>query len=151
MTARGFRSALYGNGVTDGLTRLVDRVDDAKDESIRVLALTLVRQTKIFLSFPGRGRVYGNHVASAPGHPPAVDMGQLHGSIQMERLGHGHYAVGTNDEKAPWLEFGTVGPEYTGGRILARPFLRPAFKSVELWWKREISARLRRAGSGGGR
>lgn len=79
------------------------------------------------LSQPGRGREYrrGNvtHRASAPGDPPAVDTGRLRGSIGVQRIGDGHYRVGTNVDYAPLLEFGRRNQK-------ARPFLRPALEKV---------------------
>lgn len=99
----------------------------------------IVNQLRLDLSQPGRGRVYTTyfwtdevgrvhpgrervpHVASAPGDPPAVDTGQL-------RASYGHHAertpdggmvtIGTADEKAKFLEFGT-------SRMEPRPHLRP--------------------------
>lgn len=79
------------------------------------------------LSQPGRGREYrrGNvtHRASAPGDPPAVDTGRLRQSLGVQRIGNGHYRVGTNVEYAPLLEFGTR-------QMAARPFMRPAAERV---------------------
>jgi phage gpG-like protein len=157
----GFRSERLGGRTVNAseaarpLLELVDRVHEAKRQSLRLLALTLVRQIKITLSFPGRGRIYRRgrrrHQASAPGQPPAVDRGQLRNSIAMEELPNGAIRVGTNDVKAPWLEFGTMGPEYTGGHIAPRPFMRPALAAVRLWWQGTITATLQRAARRRGR
>ena len=103
----------------------------------------------------GRGGKAVFHHASAPGFPPAVDFGQLIGSISTNfswvNIGKGRVTgtalpedgvskpiagrselvgvVGTGVEEGRWraLEYGTV----KAGRnrnvtILARPFLRPA-------------------------
>lgn len=67
----------------------------------------------------GHGMTYGTHVASAPGEPPAVDMGHLKGSGFI-RKGRGIRIVGFSAEYAAHLEFGTV-------KMSARPFLLPAF------------------------
>jgi HK97 gp10 family phage protein len=69
------------------------------------------------------GERYGNHTASAPGQPPAIDTGRLVGSVfstGVERIG-GDLAVrvGTNTEYAIYLEQGTE-------RMAARPFIAPA-------------------------
>lgn len=99
----------------------------------------LVNELRLVLSTPGTGRVYVTffftdaagrvhpighrppHHASAPGSPPAVDTGRL-------RASYGHsvnhstlfdeLSIGTGDEKAPWLEFGT-------SKMAPRPHLRP--------------------------
>jgi phage gpG-like protein len=147
----GFRSQRFGANAGGALTALLNEAHVAKDKSLAVLAATLVRQVKLYLSFPGKGREYRRgkkrvHVASAPGHPPAVDTGKLRGSIATERLGPAQYRVGTNVEYASYLEFGTVGPEHTGGHVLPRPFFRPALKSVRLWWNGKIASDLRDAG-----
>lgn len=79
------------------------------------------------LGHPGTGRRYkrGNrtHTASAPGKSPAVDTGRLRQSIGVQKVGEGHYRVGTNVEYAPYLEFGTR-------RMAARPFMRPALEQL---------------------
>lgn len=69
------------------------------------------------------GRVYGTHVASAPGEAPALDMGVLAGSIQVQPLGPALAAVFTNQEYAVHLEFGTT-------RMAARPAWVPAAEEV---------------------
>lgn len=91
-------------------------------ETLDIVGVVLVNEIKIQLSQAGAGRVYGRHQASAPGDPPAVDTGQLRNSIISETgedsLGP-YVDVGSNLEKAEWLEFGTSNME-------ARPFMRPA-------------------------
>jgi phage gpG-like protein len=199
--ASGFRSVGYGNDVTRGLTALVNRVHDARQAALPALALLLVRQIKITLSQPGRGRVYlrnaavreaggrlrsattgrfvnhrarlfldhagrvrnyrgrfltkhgaGRHVASRPGDPPAVDTNALRGSISWEWDGP-NVRVGSDMEKAAWLEYGTVGPEFAGGRIKPRPFMRPSVERVRplvaavLRSHYEIIGRLGRSGA----
>lgn len=80
----------------------------------------------------GRGRTYRlsnptrEHRASAPGDPPATDLGMLAASINWA-LGEdakGLFAVvGSGLTKARWLELGT---RY----MAARPFLRPALRKA---------------------
>lgn len=64
----------------------------------------------------------GRHVASAPGEPPAVDLGNLRGSIAWEWIGK-NIRVGTNVIYALWLEFGA---RLKHGVLLPRPFMRTA-------------------------
>jgi hypothetical protein len=118
-----------------------------KDRSVAALGLLFVRQVKLELSKPGKGRIYvrgarrnargqfrgRRHQASAPGAPPAVDLGRLRGSMDMERMGWAHVRVGTNVEYAPHLE-----PPAT----LNRPFMRTALATVQAAWKRRIATDL---------
>lgn len=60
------------------------------------------------------------HVASAPGQPPAVDTGRLRASIDSVRpSGEPRVLIGTPFDYAAYMEFGTK-------RIKPRPFFRPA-------------------------
>lgn len=171
----GFRSATGVDPAT-GLRSLVDRVHRAREAAIPALAIALVREIKITLSQPGRGRVYlrthvrrlasgrfrsttsgrfasrksflsldlagrvhdyrgrfatkhgkNRHVASAPGDPPAVDTGNLRGSISWEWVGK-NARVGTPVDYAPGLELGTLGH---GGHIAPRPFMRPSVERLK--------------------
>jgi hypothetical protein len=72
------------------------------------------------LSTPGRGKLYGDHHASAPGDPPAVDDGGLRSSVAYER---DTKRVGVNKDYAAPLEFGT-------GTIEPRPFMEPTAREV---------------------
>jgi HK97 gp10 family phage protein len=78
---------------------------------------------KISLQAVKHGRRYGKHVASAPGEPPATDIGALANSIRTELVtetpGYVEAQVATNMVYAPILEEG-------GSYIKARPFFRPA-------------------------
>lgn len=52
-----------------------------------------------------------------------VDTGRLRQSIGLQKIGEGHYRVGTNVTYAPYVEFGTR-------RTRAQPFMRPALEAV---------------------
>lgn len=86
------------------------------------------------------------HVASAPGDPPAVDTGNLRGSISWERVRQGR-RVGTNAEYAD-LEFGirNAGRSRTV-HIAPRPYFRPAIRKVEGTLGVILVGALRRAGA----
>lgn len=107
-------------------------------------ALELERSIKLELSMPGTGRTYKKgkhvHIASAPGHPPAVDTGILRETIGHETVG-GVMRVGSPLEKAPGLEFGTVEE---GGFIAPRPFMRPALEKVTDKMTDAVVVQLRR-------
>lgn len=63
---------------------------------------------------PKHGKRYGTHIASAPGESPAVDSGNLTGSIDIVQANTLEAKIGTPVEYAPYLEEGT-------SRMAARP------------------------------
>ncbi|HEY1011348.1 MAG TPA: hypothetical protein VGE07_01505 [Herpetosiphonaceae bacterium] len=71
------------------------------------------------MSGPKSGTVYGEHQASAPGEPPAIDLGDLANSGSAVMVGPTTAEITFAAPHAPHLEFGTVHVE-------ARPFLTPA-------------------------
>jgi hypothetical protein len=75
---------------------------------------------------PGKGKSAGyfKRVSSAPGEAPAVQSGDLFGHINMEKLGHQAFAVGTDLKHGAWMEVGV--PKGIATRIKPRPYLRPA-------------------------
>lgn len=112
-----------------GIERTVGNLrfwQEKKKTALRALiaeyALRIEKDVKESLSGPGSGRRYGNHVASAPGEPPATDTGRLRASIRSDLTDLADYVarVGTNLKYARFLELGT-------SKMLARPFLQPAF------------------------
>jgi phage gpG-like protein len=129
------------------LLRLEATVHAAKLKVVVGVALILVGAIKLELSKPGtgklrrRGKIVKGKVgrsgksarrsdiskldrASAPGEPPAVDTGVLRNSINFEIQEFGKVVVGTANEYAEPLEFGTHA-------ILPRPFMRPALANVK--------------------
>ena len=95
------------------------------------VAVLLEKLIKEELSKPGSGRIYKRggrtHQASAPGEPPAVDLGDLRRSIGREQV-EDTWRVGTGLARAAALEF---GHRYKDGRVLApRPYMRPAVKRL---------------------
>jgi HK97 gp10 family phage protein len=67
---------------------------------------------------------YRYHRASAPGEAPAVDLGNLKGSISAEMTGETTAVVGVSAEYGIPLEYGTR-------KIAKRPFARPAVEQEE--------------------
>ena len=65
------------------------------------------------------------HTASAPGDPPAWDTGTYSGSwgVDESKARQGEVSVFTNDQRAPWLEFGTLN-------MAPRPHLGPAVERI---------------------
>lgn len=73
------------------------------------------------LNRPGTGRQYGKHTASAPGEPPAPDVGNLKANTNAstEIVEDGDDLVGEVEAKAAQALALHVGTE----RIAARPFM----------------------------
>lgn len=130
-SAKAIRDAL--GGVDRVMDALVDQAaaQDGRDNALRSAALVAVTELKLTLSQPGTGRSYRRggrtHVASAPGQPPARDTGKLVGSIDMESVGPGVIAVGTDQPYGADLEDGTVT---AGGLIAPRPWMKPTIDRI---------------------
>lgn len=97
-------------------------------------AKSVEADVKVSLNSGGRtGRVYRRgesrfHQASAPGEPPATDMGLLANSIKTEMTSRTSAVVSVGAEYGIPLEYGTR-------RGLApRPFMRPAAERVFPWF-----------------
>lgn len=101
-------------------------VPGAGEQALSKLGVRMESEIKKILSEPGSGVVYQKykprrrHQASAPGEPPAVDLGKYRASWGwvVEKVGNGWQLLfGTSSELGEWLEFGTT-------RMEARPHLR---------------------------
>lgn len=77
----------------------------------------------ISFSLPKHGLRHGDHVASAPGEPPAIDTGNLANSMAHQMIGPTEGEVTVGAEYSVELEMGAA-------RIAARPFLGPAVEKV---------------------
>ena len=103
----------------------------AASAAAKPIAYDLEAEVKTSLVGPGKGRVYVRynpyrvHIASAPGDPPATDLGRLTNSYkvlsirQNKTTGIVEIEVGSHLKYATYLEFGTR-------RMAPRPHLRPA-------------------------
>lgn len=103
--------------------------DEAARNALTKIGVELTGHVQRKLSEPGSGRVYHRgsveHRASAPGEPPAVDRGLYRSRwawLVQKIAGVWQVAVGTDDERGPWLEYGT-------SRMAARPHLRPVVET----------------------
>jgi len=94
-------------------------------------------QAKALMDEPKHGRVYGKHIASAPGEAPAVDTGNLKNSIGTKGVSHG-WAVTVKADYGVYLEFGTV-------RIAPRPFLKPVVEDLAGPFLKELEERVFKA------
>lgn len=113
------------------LEELEQRTPGRVDELIGQLAY--ICQDIMITSFNTSppGRTYGKHIASQPGYPPNVDIGNLKNSIHTRKIKRWVWAVQVGAEYAPDLEYGTV-------KMAARPFVLPAVE--------QVAARVRREG-----
>lgn len=114
------------------LRKMLQGEDGPAAKFLETIAIQLESNIKRDLSKAGTGRSYKRtkaglrHVASAPGHAPAVDMGRLRSSITHE-IGKDSTSlvarVGTDVKYSIYLEYGTR-------RMQPRPFLRPALDNM---------------------
>ena len=93
--------------------------------NIAVASIQKQSAGKVVTATKQGGGVY-SRVVSRPGDAPNTDTGRLAQSIAMEMTANAYKTarVGTNDKKAPFLEFGTRN-------MKARPFLYPALEKVK--------------------
>jgi hypothetical protein len=147
---------------------ITQRIQDGLEKA----GLALVATWKEVLSTPGRGEFYprgtrfltiggrtfatidleegrsADHVASAPGDPPAPDTGGLRNSIDMEAE-PGLVTVGTGNPVAAWQEFGVgtaeaLGGPHPGGIVIEpRPHGRPALERALPLMNRVMAEALR--------
>lgn len=115
--------------------QVASEIKEGSRDLIREVAFAIEAQLKLLMTGPKSGRQYVRrgrvHTASAPGEPPAVDTGDLIGSIDTSFPSPTEAVISIPVEYAEALEFGT-------SRMAARPFVRPAVDGV-----------LRRFGQGG--
>jgi len=98
--------------------RMLEAVDEVRNATLETLSGS--RSGRIY-KVPGTGVDY---TASAPGEPPAVQLGDLRKSVKggIEKEGKTVIGfVGSELPKASMLEMGT-------SKMLPRPWLRPSFE-----------------------
>jgi hypothetical protein len=128
---------LGGLGVLAALEAGAQAAESALEEVGIQLHAIVVRK----LSQPGTGAFYrsrrggGEHQASAPGEPPAVDLGVYRGSWKWAMASSTEVDIGTEDPRGPWLEFGTR-------TIEPRPHIRPSIEEFRPKITAMIAARI---------
>ena len=110
--------------VVDNSNHIADSLEEQASQVVTKTVYDLEAVVKNSISQPGRGRVYGGHVASAPGDPPATWIGDLLNGIKAEMVDPLHGYVESTAEHGPHLEYGTVN-------MAARPYMTPAVMQVE--------------------
>ncbi len=112
-----FKSA--GKKVADHAEeRITEAAYEVRNETLETLS---GQRTGLVYRVPGSGATY---TASAPGEPPARQLGDLVKSVKVAiEVDKGHVigAVGTDLDKGAMLEFGT-------SKMEPRPWLRPSFE-----------------------
>lgn len=109
-------------------SQVVDDLQGQASPVIRAMASGIVGEMKRLMSLPKTGRAYRRgrtaiHIASAPGEAPAVDMGTLTNSINMDMPTLTSARISINADYAAYLEYGT--------RFMQpRPYVAPAIDKV---------------------
>lgn len=109
-------------------SQVVDDLQGQASPVIRAMASGIVGEMKRLMSIPKTGRAYRRgrtaiHIASAPGEAPAVDMGTLTNSINMDMPTLTSARISINADYAAYLEYGT--------RFMQpRPYVTPAIDKV---------------------
>ena len=109
------------------LNQLVRQLPGAVDEALDAAAHEALAQIVLSFNSSPAGRTYERdgveHTASSPGYPPNIDIGNLSGSMRVEKTGTLEYQVMDGVEYGVHLELGTE-------RMAARPFVTPVFEAM---------------------
>lgn len=109
-------------------SQVVDDLQGQASPVVRAMASGIVGEMKRLMSLPKTGRAYRRgrtaiHIASAPGEAPAVDMGTLTNSINMDMPTLTSARISINADYAAYLEYGTRFMQ-------SRPYVAPAIDKV---------------------
>ncbi len=124
------------SGSFNHFARIAAEVDARASKIVRVAAFHINERLQSSFRDPKYGAWYGNHRASAPGQAPAIDLGTLASSYRVVETGKYEATIGTNDEKAPWLEFGARN-------MAPRPHLAPAAEAESRDFKKALESLFR--------
>jgi hypothetical protein len=110
------------------LPQLAKQMRARASQIVRETALSIEADIKQDMAEGKSGRTYKRgrktHTASAPGESPAIDNSDYVNSIQAVPVGEDEWAVGTNHERGPVLEYG-------GAHVAPRPHIDPAFERAQ--------------------
>lgn len=143
------RGRYYGKFKAEGTTPRSKRSNRTFNRKLRITVEAL--NTGAFdLADALSSHIPRVHRASAPGDPPAPDLGTLKRSAYIEVVGETKRHVGVATAYAEALEYGTT----TAGRsrttvILPRPFMRPAFARIREKLTQLITGELGNVNGGG--
>jgi HK97 gp10 family phage protein len=105
--------------VEDGFKGISEFVRAQAGRVVRETAQAIAMEAQASMRGPKSGRLYGEHRASAPGEAPAIQSGELVGSVRPEMVGEQEAIVGADADYVGMLEYGTL-------EMAARPFMTPA-------------------------
>lgn len=106
------------------LPELAQKLPKAVGRIVWRTANELRTSAMVRMEGPKGGRLYRSHRASAPGEAPAIDTGNLRGSIAAMMVNQTLAIVAVNTEYGIYLEYGTR-------KMAPRPYIRPAVDEVK--------------------
>lgn len=137
-TLAGLQSSRFGANVAGAIADLNESVTGARNPAVQAAARVL--RDKIREQLDQR-----SPEPSAPGESPRRVTGRLRRSVR-DGIVNGVQRVGTDDFRAPILEFGA---RHDDGKVLEpRPFMRPGKQAAEKEMGHAIAKELR-GGAGG--
>lgn len=122
---------------TNDLSRIASALEPAVTALVEETLEHIQQHVETAMELPKSGNVYGTHVASQPGEPPAIDSGDLIGSAEIAMESPTVGSIAYTSDHAAHMEFGTV-------HIAARPFLNPAVETERPAFNRAFSKILER-------
>lgn len=131
---------MIGLKVTVGANRFKQISERLEAEAAELVSETIdrvVENIEDAMELPKFGNVYGNHQASEPGEPPAIDTGDLVDSVRTSMESPTSGTIEYTSDHAAAMEYGTV-------YIEPRPFLRPALDSERPIFRRGVQKLLRK-------
>ena len=123
-------------GMDDRMRRQASRV-------VKSYALQGEAMVKVSMGEPKHGRIYErpggkSHQASAPGESPAIDIGNLVGSVQAEGESDATWVINAGAEYAIYLEYGTT-------HMAPRPFMEPMAEALRGPFLRDLGSIVERS------
>lgn len=123
--------------MTESFTDLATRIKNESNETVKLLADTLVTDINKVFDEEGPGwrelSEWRKSERGDSGHPILEDTGRLRDSIKVREVGEGKYDVGTDVPYATLHEFGGTNPE--GYVVPERSFMRKAWIENEAKYK----------------
>lgn len=117
--------------------QIAERLEVEAAELVSETMDHVVENIATAMELPKSGNVYGNHIASQPGEPPAIDTEDLINSVLKSMESPTSGTIEYTSDHAAAMEFGTIHVE-------PRPFLRPALDSERPRFRRGVQKLLRK-------
>lgn len=113
--------------INDAILKQIQGDTRGRDDWLRGIREQIVGDVVVSFGTSPPGIQYGDHVASQPGFPPNIDIGDLARSIRGRRIKLLHHRIEDGVAHGIKMEDGTEDVE-------ARPFIRPVFDE----WQKKI-------------